>query len=277
MSKGEFGASVPPETIIITEVDDHPIFVLSSQDVRIDITIRPNRGPSDSALAIRPAARNRGIETDFELGKVVGHVNVSERPDRYATVIYASSKKYSYFVAAYARVPEHPKVKRFLASLKFDGKPLMNIPGENSKVSATPQQLEDMPSSPIVKQFLKTRVNKKNEVRFEPLDPKIPVVIDQEPDLDVTDLTKVTRSLIILRNPKPAYRPSLSRSSGIITVVVTLLATGEVGTIIVDSKADRGMAEAAVDAARQIKFIPAEYEGRPIDVTRRFVYGYVGR
>lgn len=269
----EFSAAVPPETILINEVKDYPKFVLSSQEVRLDISIVPNRGPSDSALALRPAARNRGMETEFELGKVVGQVIVSENPERYATVIYASSKKFSYTIAAYARERDHPRVRKFLASLKFGGTPLMNIQGITYDIPPNPQKLEEMPSSPIVKQFLKMPVNKKSEIRFEPIPADLMIPVAGERDAAI-DLTKVTRSLIILRNPKPAYRPSVRSGRGTVAVDVTLLANGQVGTIIVDPRPDRGMAESAAEAARQIKFIPEEIEGKPVDVRRRFVYGY---
>ena len=113
----EFSAAVPHETIFVHEDEERPRFYLSTQEVRIEITRSPNRGPADSSLAVRPSRRNRGQEATFELGNVVGHVNVSERPNRYATVIYASSKKYSYYIGAFARVPKHPRLQRFLASL----------------------------------------------------------------------------------------------------------------------------------------------------------------
>lgn len=273
----EFAAHIPPDMIVINEDDDYPRLILSSQDVRLDITVKPNLGKKDVALATATrTAADSGI-TPFELGEVYGRVSMSERPNRFATVINASSAKKIYFVAAYARVKDHPKVSRFLASLKFGGKQLLTIPNIESEPAGKAIEIDDLKSSEIVREFMKVPKNNKAEIRFESLDPAVPSAFGPNGEARQSDPNE-TRSLIILRIPKPAYSPlSSSRVSGSVTVQVTMLASGQIGAIVADPKLDRGLAESAVEAARQIKFIPATVNGKPVDVRRKFVYSFFSR
>jgi len=55
-------------------------------------------------------------------------------------------------------------------------------------------------------------------------------------------------------------------------VNIEFLATGEIGTITVDKRANRGLARNVINAARKIKFIPAKANGRSVDVTRTLGY-----
>ncbi len=273
----EFAAHIPPDMIVINEDNDYPRLILSSQEVRLDITVRPNLGKKDAALISPTKSSVDSKITTFELGDVFGRVNISERPNRVATVINASSAKKVYFVAAYARIKDHPKVMRFLASLKFGGKALFTIPNIESEPASKGTEIEDLKSSEIVREFLKKPVNNKAEIRFESLDPAVPSAFGANAEARESDPNE-TRSLIVLRVPKPAYSPlNSSRVSGSVAVQVTMLATGQIGLVVADPKLDRGLAENAADAAKQIKFIPATVDGKPVDVQRKFVYSFYSR
>ena len=272
----EFAAHIPPDMIVINEDDDYPRLILSSQDVRLDISVRPNLGKKDVAITTAATTTADSVITPFQLGDVYGRVSVSERPNRFATVINASSGKKLYYVAAYARIKDHPKVMRFLASVQFGGKPLFTIPNMEREPAGKAIEIDDLKSSEIVREFMKIPKNKKVEIRFESLDPSVPSAFGPNGEARQSDPNE-TRSLIILRIPKPAYSPTSSRISGSVTVQVTMLASGQVGGIVADPKLDRGLAESAVEAARQIKFIPATVNGKPVDVRRTFVYSFFSR
>lgn len=273
---GEFVAHIPPDMIVINEDRDYPRLVLSSQEVRLDITVRPNKGKKNIAITSPISSSDDSKVTTFELDDVNGRIGFSERPNRFATIINASSEKNVYFVAAYARVKDHPKVIRFLASVKFGGKPLLSIPNLEPEPTGKATDIDDLESSEIVREFLKKPVNKKAEVRFESLDPAVQPAFGSDGEPRQSDPNE-TRSLIILRMPKPAYAPYGGRVSGTVAVQVTMLSTGQIGAIVADPKLDRGLAESAVDAAKQIKFIPATIDGKPVDVRRRFVYAFFSR
>ena len=273
----EFGARIPPDMIVINIDEDYPRLVLSTQDVRFDITIRPNLGKKDIAL-FPPSRKPEGdTETAFELGKVYGRVSLSERPNRVATVINASSSKHIYFVAAYSRTKNHPKVIRFLASLRFGGKALMTIPNAEAEPVSNTAKVADLESSEIVREFMKKPLNKGSDIRYEALDPLVLPAFGPNGQPRTSDPDE-TRSLIILRMPKPEYAPTGGRRvSGTVSVQVTLLASGLVGTIVADPTLDRGLAESAANAARRIKFIPAMIREEPVDVRRTFTYNFMSR
>lgn len=274
---GEFAADIPSDMIVINEDDYYPRLILSSQDVRLDITVRPNLGKKDVAAAPSTKSSADSTITKFQLSDVYGQVNISERPNRFATTINASSARKVYFVAAYARIKDHPKIIRFLASLKFGGKALFTITDVESESAGKGTEIEDLKSSEIVREFMKKPVNKKAEIRFESLDPAVPAAFGPNDEPRESDPNE-TRSLIVLRVPRPAYNPSgTSRINGTVPVQVTMLATGQIGAIVADAKLDRGLAESAVDAARQIKFIPATVNGKPVDVRRTLVYSFFSR
>jgi hypothetical protein len=274
-SRDGFSAVVPPEIIIIVDGRDYTRLILSTYEVRLEISRQPNRGQKDSALRMQPGPSDTGQNSTFKLGDVVGRVNISERPRRSATRITASSEKYLYTIAAYSRRPDHPILLSFLASLRFGGDPLLKTPSIAGDTLVRDVEMSELQNSPIVDEYLAKPARKNVDVSYEAPDPAIPFwAANFEP---THDYENETRSLIVLRVPKPEYRPTGVRVSGGIKVQVTLLSTGQVGSIVVDPQLDRGLAKSAAEAAKQIKFIPAELRGQLIDVKRTFIYSFMSR
>jgi len=73
----------------------------------------------------------------------------------------------------------------------------------------------------------------------------------------------------ILSKPKPTYTDSAraKKIEGEVLVEVTFLATGQVQVLRVSQGLGEGLDEAAVAAARQIRFRPATLDGKPVDST----------
>jgi TonB family protein len=61
---------------------------------------------------------------------------------------------------------------------------------------------------------------------------------------------------------------------GTVKLRVTLLASGNIGAIELVVSLGAGLDQAAFEAARSIKFLPAEIDGKPVDVTMNFEYGF---
>lgn len=267
-----FAVDIPAETIIINEGRDYARLILSSYEVRFTISRQPNRGPKYSALRNRPHQSAGSKESTFELGDVVGRINISERPGRSATLISASSGKYVYAIGAYGRRSDHPSLVRFLASLRFGGEQLFKLPVAAGSDVSKETEMKHLENSPIVEEYLAKPVNKNIDIRYETPDRNAPYwAIDTGPS---HDYEKETRSLIILQMPKPEYRPLIGTGGGSVEVHVTLLRNGQVGAIVADPASGRELAKSAADAARKIKFIPAEVGGELVDVRRRFIYGF---
>ena len=77
------------------------------------------------------------------------------------------------------------------------------------------------------------------------------------------------RALKILSKPKPVYTAKAreERVEGEVAVRVRFSATGSVDVLEIVSGLGYGLDEAAAEAARAIRFEPAEQDGRPVDVT----------
>ena len=55
---------------------------------------------------------------------------------------------------------------------------------------------------------------------------------------------------------------------------VTLLANGSIGRIALTKSLDQDLDRQAFAAAKQIKFIPAEMDGKPVDTTVQVSYSF---
>jgi len=87
---------------------------------------------------------------------------------------------------------------------------------------------------------------------------------------------KYSRPLLILRRPAVRYTDTARERniSGTVRFHVTFLADGHVGPIKLISAVDRSLAYNAFDAAKKIKFIPAEIGGQKVDVTKMIEYSF---
>ncbi|HEX8179934.1 MAG TPA: energy transducer TonB [Pyrinomonadaceae bacterium] len=88
---------------------------------------------------------------------------------------------------------------------------------------------------------------------------------------------EVTKRAVILARPAPQY-PRRARQSGVAGRVVLrliLAASGEVGDeITVVEGLPEGLTEAAIAAARKIKFTPAERDGQPVSQYVMVIYNF---
>lgn len=90
---------------------------------------------------------------------------------------------------------------------------------------------------------------------------------------DELDEDKVESKAVILEQPAPAYTEEARRLKveGKVSLEVALYAQGSVGVRVVEGL-PHGLSEKAVEAARKIKFRPAEDKGQKVSVVRRVEY-----
>jgi TonB family protein len=100
---------------------------------------------------------------------------------------------------------------------------------------------------------------------------------DQSTKTDVIPGTKdVTRKAIILSKPEPWYTDE-ARQSGVTGTVIlraVLSSSGEVKNIKTVRGLPLGLTEQAIEAARNIKFIPAEKDGRLVSMYFQLEYNF---
>jgi protein TonB len=84
------------------------------------------------------------------------------------------------------------------------------------------------------------------------------------------------RGLQILSKPRPAYTEVARKNNiqGVVTLRITFLANGQIGSVSPVQGLPHGLTERAIAAARQIKFLPEMRNGKPVSVTKRMAYTF---
>lgn len=95
------------------------------------------------------------------------------------------------------------------------------------------------------------------------------VASDKAPQRRAAAETAAFKPVVILSKPDPIYPPEARRLhiEGQVILSVLFQASGSLRVLKVEQGLGHGMDEAAVQAAEQIKFKPAERNGRPVDST----------
>ncbi|MGH9944267.1 MAG: energy transducer TonB [Pyrinomonadaceae bacterium] len=88
--------------------------------------------------------------------------------------------------------------------------------------------------------------------------------------------SEVTRKATILSKPEPQYTEEARKNSvtGEVTLRVVLSSSGQVTSITPQKRLPDGLTEKAIAAARQIRFTPAEKDGRPVSQYATIVYNF---
>ncbi|HEX6278669.1 MAG TPA: TonB family protein [Pyrinomonadaceae bacterium] len=86
----------------------------------------------------------------------------------------------------------------------------------------------------------------------------------------------VTTPMRILARPKATYTDEARSNNiqGVVRLKITLLASGQVGSIVPVSRLPHGLTERAIAAARQIKFQPKMVNGVPVPVNVTYEYTF---
>lgn len=170
-----------------------------------------------------------------------------------------------YTVSAYSKDLTNDDYLRFLQSLRVGNKLLfiqkVNYPAEQRSVL-----LSSLKTDEIVLNALR---------REDGAQTKMEKATDEEKEKPA-DNTKYSRELFILRQPRPGYTDLARQRSiqGTVKLRVTFLAGGQIGPIKLVSPLDGGLEKRAFQAAKKIKFIPAEVDGKPVDVTKFIEYRF---
>nr|MBA3323558.1 energy transducer TonB [Pyrinomonadaceae bacterium] len=87
---------------------------------------------------------------------------------------------------------------------------------------------------------------------------------------------EVTRKATILTRPEPQYTEEARKNSvtGEVTIRAVLSSNGQITNITPLKRLPDGLTEKAIAAARQIRFTPAEKDGRPVSQYITLVYNF---
>ena len=80
----------------------------------------------------------------------------------------------------------------------------------------------------------------------------------------------------IIAKPKAPYTDAARQNNvqGRVTLKITFLASGQVGSVTAVTRLPYGLTENAIAAAKQIRFEPKKVNGVPVTTTMTFQYGF---
>ena len=170
-----------------------------------------------------------------------------------------------YSVSVYSKNLKATEYSRFLYSLRLDGQSLYNqkteFPIEQQSVS-----ISSLKTDEVVLKALKQEDG--SQSFFEKTTSE-----DKE---TINDTANYSRGLIILKKPRANYTDSArqDRVQGTAKLKVTFFADGKVGAIKLIKSLSRDLDRESFKAARKIKFLPAEVDGKSVDTVRFIEYGF---
>lgn len=127
-------------------------------------------------------------------------------------------------------------------------------------------------TNPVVDRFLSSMHLRSPMDRVIPIEMQSPENIPQ----DVFNGNEVTRKAIVVWKPEPVYTTQARANQVVGTVILQAIfaASGDVTNITVARELKDGMTESAIEAARNIRFFPAEKDGKPVSQRMMLEYNF---
>jgi len=264
-----------PENFLVNkgkENEDQEIVAFQNYATMIVKIINSKNSPKNVLKSYRKSPVEPEVKvSQFQLGNFVGDVHRREKDKKLFFTIYAASSDLFYSINISSNNLSNPTFEKFVRSIKIENTFLF------AQLSATDEKtlpkipIETLKTSPIILEVLNTKDSKKNKDSK-----KYEIKYGKEGDDEIKDENNYSRPMIILRKSQPSYTDSARHNNviGAVKLKVEFLADGNIGDIVILSKLDKGLEKNAVETARKIKFLPAEIDGKPADITKNITYHF---
>lgn len=142
----------------------------------------------------------------------------------------------------------------------------------------------------VAQQFSEAAENLENFLQLDPQDEDSSMWKDQlaalrvhsepaqKPDAERTIFLGIeaTTNAHVLAKPEPAYTQAAKEAqiAGTVVLRAVFAADGTVNNVLVVGSLPKGLTQRAIEAARKIKFIPAEINGKPVSVFMQIEYNF---
>lgn len=205
---------------------------------------------------------------NFQVGSFVGRKTNYETEKSQSTVIVIATKNRVVRIFATAPKDDKQNYEKFVLSLKLNGGYVFKNDSSKIPTATASVTTSSLKTSAEISEALrsKTKAPDENIVRG-----KTPVVTSEN-----ESETKYSRPLIILRRPN-AIPPSATvgqKIAGTVKLKIEFLSSGKLGKITVLSELPFGLTDAALTSARNIVFLPAEVDGKKVNVSKSVSYGF---
>lgn len=263
---GDFSISLPSTGYLVDNEDNLFRLYYIKDGMTITIAMEKKNWAKQelkgNAALIKDKTKYKFFDSgDFLVEQYNG--NDGDEGHSYMWLALASSKG-RYTVSVNSKTGQSVEYSRVLRSILLNQKPLFvrdsTYPLENTTV-----QISSLKTDDIILQALKQPAPKQSKFAVQT------IIEDERGDKRV-----FSRDLLILRKPRAAYTDSARERNvnGSVSIRVTFLANGQIGPIELLTSLDRGLDRSAFEAAKKIKFLAAEVDGKPVDVKRIIEYGF---
>lgn len=262
--KNEFVFSVPSDYLIDNE--EKELQILGYQGT---VSFRVKIESTASAMSRVKDMRKFSWHKDSKLSvftkdEFIGNVYTSETEKKLVFSIYIASSDHLYTILADSPVDKKQVLEKFLFSVKLNGKPFFKQTNEAAEKTENIIPAASLKTSKEVIDAVKQKDAEREKTKYEPVSSEI----EENPE--------ITRPVFILRKPRPNYTDAGRQKnvSGTIGLKVQLLANGQVGSVKVVQKLEPSLDGEAAAAAKRIKFLPAQINGKNVDAEKYIEYTF---
>jgi hypothetical protein len=255
LGKNEVSIAVPPGFLVDADKRANgKIFRIIATENGVSMDVALERNTNARIDLISPLQSEQG--SAFKIDKIQGKViSTSDPKQNFSQRMYLAAGDRFYTIMIEAPSANSAELTRFLYSILVNGKPLFkrlatrDFPEKSVAAS-------DLKTSVEVSEALAKKIDKNaSKTVFKKSSEFVP---PPEPPHNIVPAILVDRPY-----PKPSGIPSRSMMEA--KVIVTYLANGQIGDVVVYSDADKSFVTACADAARKIKFVPARDGNKSVD------------
>lgn len=275
-SAGDLTFAFPNKYVLVDQNGSNTSIYLSENGLFFSVRANRMKGAKKRFLELSrlPSAEEyKGFKLDDIYGRWRRDTDKVKGTD--SVFFELASKNGFYRIAARSRDGRDADLERFLRSIRVNGSQLINTQISEEPEGRSVTMIESLPISDKVLEALKRSTPDK--IRYT-RPSKRDKSDENESGDDATDEPprKFSSDAIILRNPFPR-RDESGRDIRLPRVVrfrATFRADGTIGPVELLQSIDRGYDDLAFEALIGIKFIPAEIDGKPVDVVRTIEYSF---
>ncbi|MEK7854813.1 MAG: energy transducer TonB [Acidobacteriota bacterium] len=205
---------------------------------------------------------------NFQVGPFVGRKTNYETEKSQSTVILVAAKNRVVRIFASAPKVDKYSYEKFVLSLKLNGNYIFKNNAATIPAATASVATSSLKTSLEIVEALKNKTKAPDENVVRGKTSVVSSGTEPEP--------KYSRPLITLRRPNaiPSSATIGQKVEGTVKLKIAFLSTGKVGEIAVLSELPFGLTESALNSARNIVFLPAEMDGKKVDVSKFISYDF---
>jgi hypothetical protein len=258
--KKELSVAFPPGFIVDAEKQGAKRYFITGwqSDVRMELHVFKQADAKERLRMMGGSPSGETVSSSFTFDGVNGiRDSLPESNAEFSEGVFLASDNYFYILTVSAKDKRKEiEIMRFLNSVQIKGFPLYVVDHKQNVPEET-VALADLKTSPEVIEAYNRKPEKTNI--------KISRELAPPPD-EVFSFEKYSRPPIVLEKPYPKF-DGKARAALAVKLKINFLANGQIGDITAYSSADKNYVDACIEAARKIKFIPAQLDGKTVDST----------